>query len=205
MHLKSKRGDAEEAVLSGTALAGALRHRALKIGATVGDADRARTLVDSLFGPRIEGSETVPSAGRIWVDETVIDDPLELVVTRVKIDRFTGGSYPGALFDQQPLYGTPATNVKVSLQVRNPTDADMGLLLLLLKDLWTSDLPLGGEAAVGRGRLAGKRATLALKRKDPLTAVSWEIEQEASGALSVVGDPADLEQRVCAFYKEMQP
>jgi hypothetical protein len=42
----------------------------------------------------------------------------------------------------------------------------VGLVLLLLKDLWTGDLPLGGEISVGRGRLKGKQATLTWKRQD---------------------------------------
>jgi hypothetical protein len=32
--------------------------------------------------------------------------------------------------------------------------------LLLLRDLWTEDLPIGGTSSVGRGRLKGRVATL---------------------------------------------
>ena len=34
------------------------------------------------------------------------------------------------------------------------------MLLLLLKDLWTADLPIGGESSIGRGRLKGLLASL---------------------------------------------
>ena len=38
--------------------------------------------------------------------------------------------------------------------------AEKGLLMLLLKDLWAQDLPVGGEVSVGRGQLQGVCATI---------------------------------------------
>ena len=85
--------------------------------------------------------------------------------SRVKLDRFTGGSYPQALFSQEPVIGGADTLVQIELALRQRmTDpealrqAQVGLLLLILKDLWTGDLPLGGESSVGRGRLSGRSA-----------------------------------------------
>ena len=48
----------------------------------------------------------------------------------------------------------------MTLHLRQPEDAEIGLLLLLLKDLWTGDLTVGSESSVGRGRLQGISATL---------------------------------------------
>jgi hypothetical protein len=45
------------------------------------------------------------------------------------------------------------------LELRNPEEGEIGLLLLLVKDLLTGDLPVGGTASVGRGVFTG-RATL---------------------------------------------
>ena len=98
--------------------------------------------------------------------ESEIKKSASLVQTRVKIDRFTGGAYEGALFTEQPLIGKPDSEVELHLTLRVPCDAkepdqrELGLLMLLLKDLWTGDLPVGGESGIGRGRLKGKRSNL---------------------------------------------
>lgn len=67
------------------------------------------------------------------------------------------------------------------------------MLLLLLKDLWTGDLPLGGEASVGRGRLSGQRAELNWRGE------TWVIQAGTSG-LQVDGDPDKLEKTVQALW-----
>jgi CRISPR/Cas system CSM-associated protein Csm3 (group 7 of RAMP superfamily) len=121
-------------------------------------------------------------ASRVTIDESEITGPPKhLVQTRVKIDRFTGGAFESALFAEQPAFGGKftlglalrrPTIADVGLPSKQPTteeiekaldermDAEVGLLLLLLKDLWTGFLPVGGGSSVGRGRLKGKAATL---------------------------------------------
>jgi len=200
VHLKSKRNGKHSPVpvLSGTSLAGALRARGLRIANTVSnDSSKVTSFIDSLFGKRMEDSTTQPVAGRLWVEETEVCDPLELVVNRVKIDRFTGGSYPGALFNQQPIFGVDETRVDVELMVEEPQKADIGLLLLLLKDLWTKDLPLGGEASVGRGRLTGKTATL-VHQQNGKNPECWSILQDGD-RLSIDGKEDQLQTFVNAF------
>lgn len=194
VHLHSRRGDEYVPVASGTSLAGVLRSRALKIANTLGK--DGYSLANKIFGHRRKDEEdkSKHTASRLWVEETVIQDPLELVQSRIKIDRFTGGAYPGALFNEQPVFGTGGTCLEVKLSLENPEDWEMGLLLLLLKDLWTGDLPLGGERAVGRGRLCGKRAELAHGGD------KWTIVQEADGAVRVAkGDMHRLEKFVRSF------
>ena len=133
-------------------------------------------------------------ASRLIVEETEITEPqFDLVQNRVAIDRFTGGALDTALFNEQPVFGKPETRLKINLRLIKPvtpykpdpqkSDAEnkadfekqqeqnektfqsqIGMLLLLLKDLWTGDLPLGGEVSVGRGRLAGDTAVLTYKQ-----------------------------------------
>jgi len=200
VHLHSRRGARSAPILSGTSLAGALRARALRIAQTVGAKEKAEALVNDLFGPRIRSSEDEPRGSRLTTAETEVGSPLNLVQTRVKIDRFTGGSYPGALFSEQPVWGKGDTTVTVKVTIQQPSPAHIGLVLLLLKDLWTGDLPLGGEISVGRGRLKGQRATLIYKR--PGGSQEWRIAQNGDG-LSVEGDKNCLEQFVSAFVEEV--
>lgn len=201
VHLKSKRGDAQLPVVSGTSLTGALRARALRIANTIGDSNQASIFINDLFGPQIENNEIQPQASRLWAEESVIKQPLDLVVNRVKLDRFTGGSFPTALFSEQPVFGMKQTEVTLRVYIQNPTDADKGILLLLLKDLWTQDLPLGGEASIGRGRLQGKSATLLHQQNSRKT--EWKLRQD-DAKLIVDGDRNLLQTYVDKFWEEVQ-
>jgi CRISPR/Cas system CSM-associated protein Csm3 (group 7 of RAMP superfamily) len=180
-------------ILSGTSLAGALRARALKIANTIGR-ENAAELVNGMFGPEIKPG-VKPRASRIFVEEHVIDGgEATLVQSRVSIDRFTGGARDMALFNEQPLWGK--AQIKIKLRLIDPRDAEIGLLLLVLKDLWTGDLPLGGESSVGRGRLRGLSATITRQ-------TTWEIT--ANGDKLTVSDEqaAAMEQCVKALHRRL--
>lgn len=217
IHLTSKRAGKENPILSGTSLAGAIRARALRIANTViRDEARARKLVADLFGPdeikekgkRKKGEE--PWASRMVVREREVKGRDDLVQTRIKIDRFTGGAYPGALFEQQPVFGGPNSQVCIDIELRNPADAHIGLLLHVLKDLWTGDLPLGGEASVGRGRLKGIDATLEFHSPDEAERGQWKItsagvdETTQIEKLNIEGSREKLESYAQAVKKEAQ-
>lgn len=197
VHLHSKRDDQDVPVISGTSLAGALRARALRISKTLGK--DGRKVTDNIFGNRIyEDDQKELTASRLWIDEAIIQHPLDLVHSRVKIDRFTGGAFPSALFSEQPVFGklTGDTIVKIHLKLMEANNSDVGLLLLLLKDLWTGDLPIGGESSVGRGRLKGKHAIISFD------GYSWEFSQGEDKMLQIVGDDkAKLEEFVHEFVE----
>ncbi len=166
-------------VLSGTSLTGALRARCLKIANLVNPA-HAEWLVNDLFGKHgannpdgTNGNSDTLSASRVRISEQPISGGrMDYIQNRVKIDRFTGGAFETALFDERPLFADDNTTVQLDWLIRYPADqhdherlnAQVGLLLLALKDLWTEDLPLGGEASVGRGRWRGQRGTLTVKQ-----------------------------------------
>ncbi|MEA5498947.1 RAMP superfamily CRISPR-associated protein [Limnoraphis robusta Tam1] len=176
-------------VLSGTSLAGVLRHRAERIVKTLGSCS---PIVEHLFG-FVNGKQS--QASRLVVHEKVIKNTAELVQTRIAIDRFTGGAYHGALFDEQPIFGSNETIVTIELELRNPEQQEIGLLLLLLKDLWTEDLPVGGGSSVGRGRLQGIKADLIWTKEQK----SWKIAQPdlSKNSLEITGsDRQDLENYV---------
>jgi len=197
VHLHSMRDKNDVPILSGTSLAGALRARALRIANTLGK--DGLEVTDSIFGNRRyeDGGKKELTASRLFVEESVIQNPLSLVYSRVKIDRFTGGSYPAALFSEQPVFGklTGETMLTIQLKLEKACEKDIGLLLLLLKDLWTGDLPLGGECSVGRGRLNGRSARLNFECH------SWIFSQDGDGPLQLEGDTYRLEEFVRAFVE----
>lgn len=211
VHLQSYRNGKLAPILSGTSVAGAIRGRALRIANTMLKGDLGEKLVDEMFGRRIRKHDDEPSGSRVLVKEQEIpaDKTIgDLVQSRVKIDRFTGGAYPQALFSEQPLWGKNGERaVEINVTLRQSYDekeetlfqAQAGLMLLVLKDLWTGDLPLGGESSVGRGRLRGKKATIEYDGK------TWTITARADGkerdlqSLNIVGKKEELEGFVTAF------
>jgi len=202
VHLKSKRSEKAVPVISGTGLAGALRARALRIASTAGIKRNAKVVIDQLFGPDIEKkSSDELFASRLVTAETEIINPLDIVQSRVKIDRFTGGAYPTALFNEQPVFGQEGTGIRLKILIQQPTEAQIGLLLLLLKDLWTGDLPLGGESSVGRGRLRGENAALEYRLANAKS-LHWTI-RHVKNELKIAGDQDKLEHFVTVFQEEM--
>lgn len=197
-HIRSRRNGNKTPVLPGTSLAGALRSRANRILNTL-NSTKTQEVLNKLFGTDMESGEEATRASRLVVRESVIDKGRVLVQNRVGIDRFTGGALDTALFNEAPQIGGSVT---LHMQIRQPKEHEIGLLLLLLKDLWTSDLPLGGTSSVGRGRLRGKEATL---RHTNGHVAEWVIHapDDQSNTLTITGDKQQLEDYVGALQKEL--
>lgn len=192
VHLTSQRAEGQKPIVSGTSLAGAVRSRAGRIANTLLGQEEGKKLIRGMFGymdEKLEHRDTQASAAgrpltsgsRVVTEESIVEGVVDLVQSRVKIDRFTGGAFPTALFSQQPIYATPESRLTLTITLRSPKDTEIGLLLLVLKDLWTGDLPLGGESSVGRGRLEGRCATIRLQRKGSGEPQTWQLFQEAAG------------------------
>ncbi|MBP6738783.1 MAG: hypothetical protein KA146_02280 [Leptospiraceae bacterium] len=167
VHIKSTEG---KNLLIGSSLKGAIRSRAEKILWTIGY-DPTKEPWKNFFGHEgIEGinrEKMQAHKSRLSVTESFFENkPNEELQSRIKIDRFTGGTIEGALFDSMPLFQNKDNTASVIFEINirdfeNDRDkAAVGLLLLVLKDLWTGDLPIGGEKNVGRGRLRGVDATI---------------------------------------------
>lgn len=143
-------------IVPGTSLAGIIRHRVERIANTLGD-DGPR-VCEELFGyANKQEREVQERAGRVSVRESVLRNGESRVQSRVVIDRFTGGSVEARLFDEAPFWGKSAadSHLAVRIDVDYPKPNERLLLLLAFKDLWLGDLPVGGEAGVGRGYLEG--------------------------------------------------
>jgi CRISPR/Cas system CSM-associated protein Csm3 (group 7 of RAMP superfamily) len=197
VHLTSKRSGDNQPIISGTSLAGVLRHRATKIINTLHLKD---TVVQEMFGYEATYAKqtgTPGKASRLTVFESVIEQTKELVQTRIAIDRFTGGALHGALLQEQPIFGGKVT---LKFELRDPKNYEVGLLLLLLKDLWTEDLPIGGSSSVGRGRLKGQVATITFNTS---TSQKWKIEQNDNHQLSIT-DLQDSSQSEVQAIKSLQ-
>ncbi len=162
-------------VISGTSFKGAIRARAVKILNTlIGSSDRGEELIRETFGwVETEEDEKRKKSkkykSKVIVEESILENVCEKVQTRIKIDRFTGGVVEGALLEVKPVWHK-SEKVNLKIRVKDCKPWEVGLMLLILKDLWTSDLPIGGEKAIGRGVLVGKDAIIHLNgRKISIT------------------------------------
>lgn len=102
-------------------------------------------LTCQLFGNQERGS-------RFWVQDAIWErDDIEWQAQDfLAIDRFTGGGLDGAKFDAAPL--TQAV-FETAVTLHNPSEWELGLLALLLRDLADERLTLGFGAAKGYGRV----------------------------------------------------
>ena len=204
IHLRSN----GEPVVPGTSFAGAFRHRTTLISKTIGWTDE--NAVDEMFGYVREQSKTQESdsqASRIWIEEHLVENFKEEDQSqdRVAIDRFTGGSLDGALFNEKPLYPIclkniaeekPRRHLRFTLTLEEPEDAEIGLLLLTLRDFWHGHAALGGETSNGRGTLQGVKACLQLKRSTSPDPKIWKFSREDKRMRIEKGDSAFLQHCV---------
>jgi len=158
-------------IIPGSSIRGVFRHRARKILNTLGVANRVE-LENDLFGmvdtggqpqdqdsDRFDKSE-VAIRGKLTVSECVIQGGVLEKQSRIRLDQFTGGVMNGALFSELPLWSDGNTYIELYLRVANPDLSQIGLLLLVIKDLWMGELALGGGASIGRGKFTGTDLSL---------------------------------------------
>ncbi len=185
-------------VLPGTSIRGAIRSRAERIINTLGG--KSEELLNEVFGwvddsPGFIKKRAIKSL--VIVEETILRNVEAEIQSRIKIDRFTGGTADTALFDSMPVWrgqGGPQVVIKISMREYSEEKRWIaGLLLQVMKDLWTGDLPIGGEKAIGRGVLQGLKACISLGKKG-----KWTIEAQGVNNLKILGNEDERELEVCA-------
>ena len=152
---RMKTNAAGQNIIPGTSLKGVLRHRAAYILHALGkEQTQAEAFIDRLMG-------TTATRGRFIVEEAVVDAEMH-TQTRSRIDRFTGGTIPSALFSTAPVWREKDGGRSVTLRfgVRQASEQETGLCVLLLKDLWLGRAAIGGEKSIGRGTLEGLHAVI---------------------------------------------
>lgn len=154
-------------LIPGASIKGALRHRAAEI---LRKLDIDSTLLDCMMGPSLDRIKEKPAEkwkSRLLVSEARLENGVVTgLQTRVRIDRFTGGKIDTALFATAPIWQREKEGAALSLRLvlHEPKEEErawqIGLLLLLLKELSLGRLALGGEKGIGRGVLEGRGAVL---------------------------------------------
>ena len=96
-------------------------------------------------------------AGRVRFEDGRLFDEKKRQITRIRINRFTGGVMRGGLFTEEPL------SCGVELRISAPDEpAACGLLLYALRDLGLGLYNLGSGGSVGRGYVSVREITVIL-------------------------------------------
>ena len=185
-----------EPVTPGTSWGGVLRQRAVLIARAIGwKKNEVERVIEEMFGPVPEqerGAGNSLWSSRVQVEEHRVRNVEEHMQQRVAIDRFTGGSLETALFSEEPIFPRAGSDhLTLELTLEEPDDAEMGLLLLVLRDLWNGDVALGGEVSNGRGTLSGRNATFTWRQDGCIRTWNWSAETGASNVESSDGKPLD--------------
>lgn len=140
------------AVLPGSSVKGAVRARVKAIA----DLLHCSEAVDALFGRgAAQGDNGI--AGRVRFTDVVLDKAKEQMISRIRINKFTGGVIRSGLFNEEPLKSG------VTLTITAPQDDSCGCALLVyaLRDLGLGLYNLGSGGAVGRGYIKVSRIAIA--------------------------------------------
>lgn len=156
----------EDFVIPATSIKGVLKSRACKILMNLNhhDEQEAEDFLDKLMGRETDNKEDKGQKSRLYIDEVYIRPNIlhSKKQSRNRIDRFTGGTIDSALFTDKPIWQTDKSKatIAINLQVQNCDEKEAGLMLLVMKDLWLGDLAIGGNKAIGKGVLKGKKCTI---------------------------------------------
>ena len=180
-----------EPIISGTTLGGILRKQSLKILNTISENTKqedVKKFIYSLFGPEMSSKEVIPRASRVTTEETAMKEGTYKLLrhTRTAIDELAGGALNNMLIQEDPVFGG---EINLKWNVIKPSDAETGLCLLLVKDLFTGELPIGGESSIGRGVLYGISGSIKIPEEQGVLEIS--IQGDGKGSLAITqGDPS---------------
>ena len=142
-------------VLSGSSLAGAIRHRMETIIGELKEAGvklpkNSTDIINTIFG-YVDGDQG--RASNIIVHEVDIKGAKPLTMVRTGVSRFESAVKKGSLYTER-TYVDGTLNVRIGVRKgKSPQDEAwiLGILLLVLKDLQNGLLAVGGQTAIGRG------------------------------------------------------
>lgn len=143
-------------IIPGSSLKGLLRNQCRKIVDFFG---RDRQLIIEMFGSekkeKLLDDEKL-KCGKLSFNDVIFENANDQVIyTRNKIDKFTGGTVGTALLSEKPVKA--GGRIEMVLKKGENSTAQIGLILFALRDLAVGDATLGSHQGIGRGRIAGEK------------------------------------------------
>lgn len=145
-----------KAVIPGTSMCGAIRHRMKRIMTEAG-VDNVDSKLEAAFGSERENAHI----SNIFIDESILNGAKEHVYTRNAISRFEQATRRGALYKEGSYYGGDTTLTmfvrdSMTLDGEDITGEIMAFILAAIEDLIRGYLAVGGQTSIGRGLLEPK-------------------------------------------------
>lgn len=165
VHLTSNR----KPVIPGTSYAGVFRNRIREILEELRVSDVTGILRD-MFG-YVDTEKGKEKGGRrakqstVVFDESILQDGEDIKITRVGISRFESNGKRGALYTESS-YFNGKTNLEIHIRRDKAQDWMIGLLLLVIDDLVSGYLTIGGQSGVGRGVFEKGEGNCLIDEKD---------------------------------------
>ena len=140
--------EGERIILPGSSIKGAVRGRCAYIAKRL---NLEEGFVDQYFGREDRpGDNGLP--GQVCFEDGTLSGVKKDKLSRIRIDRFTGGVFRGGLFTEEPV------SADIVLKITAPEEPALcALLLYALRDLGLGLYNLGSGWAIGRGQV-GVRA-----------------------------------------------
>jgi len=161
-------------IIPASSILGPISHRARKILNTVYmNQANSLSIHKNIFGD-VEEETQISCRSKIIVKESEIRNSREHSQTRIQVDRFTGGVINSALAESLSIIPAGDKNVEFIIILKNPEPKEITLLMMVIKDLLTGDLAIGGEKGIGRGLFRGGEVSLEYNH-DKLEETTFEI------------------------------
>jgi len=156
-----KNGD-DKYVIPGSSLKGVIRTRAEKIVNTFPRLESS--IITDIFGVEAD-KDTEGRISRFVCYDTVINNSKTGLYNKIKIDYFTGGVKNAALGTEETVMGDLEIECVFNTYGLKSYDKELGLLLLVFRDLCTENLNIGSGYAVGRGYIKADKLELIYNEK----------------------------------------
>ncbi|MDD6068919.1 MAG: RAMP superfamily CRISPR-associated protein [Succinivibrio sp.] len=175
----------DKKIVPSTSFKGVLRHRMIDIAKTWGFKDDYSKLLTKIFGDKDDYG-----VGNL----TVTDVPLkgnfnkEIEVQHVAIDRFTGGAYAGALFNEAPVWNKE-TELDLHIVLNELDFVSAKLLAFALFDLCEGTLPIGNGVNRGNGKLSLKQVNGSYKQS-----ISCNLNIQGKGQITIENGLGDFDK-----------
>lgn len=143
--------------IPGSSVKGALRHRAAYHLARINknwDYKSEDDGLSELFGyaANLKDLKSIGQVGKLWFTDLYLEDTKTYELSRNSIDRFTGGTLDGALFQEENVYSSTAYETCVYLDKKIDKESnEFKAFKWALEDLKAGRLALGGGSGHGLG------------------------------------------------------
>lgn len=144
-------------ILPGSSIKGVVRARAEAIAQYM---KLDNTVVENLFGRGVKNQDN-GKCGRVYFEDVLLQKNSQKI-TRIRVNRFTGGVFRKGLFSEEPV----CSDVTLCIVLRKGQPAECGLLLYALRDLGLGLYNIGSGGAIGRGYLQVNEVKASLSNGD---------------------------------------